>query len=58
MDKNRKCLKINFAVTLTGLEMNKRQRKKTYQKWVKWWIENSEKFSEEIIGYHPITVLS
>jgi len=38
--------------------MKKRQRKKSYQKWVKWWVENCEKFNEEIIGYHPISVLS
>ena len=38
--------------------MKKRLRKKTYQKWVKWWVENSEKFNNEIIDYHPIILLS
>jgi hypothetical protein len=38
--------------------MKKRQRKKAYQKWVKWWVENSGNFNEEIISYHPISVLS
>lgn len=38
--------------------MKKRQRKKAYQKWVKWWIRNCGRFNNEVIIYHPIIVLS
>jgi hypothetical protein len=38
--------------------MKKRQRKKAYKKLVAWWIRNSDRFSDEIIQYHPINILS